>query len=199
MLWVLAVLLAALGLYHLVQCFLASGDSAADRWKERASQAGRAVVFAALGAVAATVAMGARPNGDRTAETASRDVLGLPGGPVLLALIGAGVLVGGVVFAVRGVRQSFTKKLTLPAGRVGRGVTMLGVVGYVAEGIALAIVGVLPDRRSSQRRTPRKAGGLDAAVHTLLTLLFGPFVTAAAGIGFVAYGVSVLPARYAKL
>ena len=61
LLWVLAVLLVALGLYHLVQCFLSRGGSAADRWKDRASHAGQAVVFAALGVAAATVAWARGP------------------------------------------------------------------------------------------------------------------------------------------
>ena len=199
MLWVLAVLLAALGLYHLVQCFLVREDSAAKAWGKRASEVGQAVVFAALGFVAATVALGARPNGDSSARSASRDVLGLPGGPVLLGLIGAGVLIGGIVFAVMGVRKSFVKKLSLPGGRLGDAVTVLGVVGYVAKGVALAIVGVLL-AVAAVTVDPKKAGGLDAAVHTLIGLPFGPALTVAAGVGFAAYGVFLFfRARYAKL
>lgn len=199
MLWVLAVLLAALGLFHLVQTFLVHGDSTADTWKERLSEAGQAVVFLGLGVVAGSVALGSRPNGDRSAETASRDVLGLPGGPVLLALIGAGVVIGGIVFAAKGVRRSFTDKLTIPAGRVGQGVTVLGVVGYVAKGVALAIVGVLLFV-AAITVDPKKAGGLDAAVRTLLHLPFGPALAGAAGVGFAAYGTFLFfRARYAKL
>ena len=78
-----------------MQCFVSRGGSAADRWKDRASHAGQAVVFAALGVAAATVALGARPNGDRSAQTASRDVLSLSGGPLLLGLLAAGVVIGG--------------------------------------------------------------------------------------------------------
>ena len=36
-----------------MQCFVARGGSAAERWKDRASHAGQAVVFAALGVAAA--------------------------------------------------------------------------------------------------------------------------------------------------
>lgn len=158
LLWVLAVLLVALGLYHLVQCFLARGGSAADRWKDRASHAGQAVVFAALGVAAATVALGARPNGDRSAQTASRDVLSLSGGPLLLGLLAAGVVIGGIAFAAMGVRRSFLKKVDLPGGRVGSAVTVLGVVGYVAKGGALAIVGALLVV-AAVKADPERAGG----------------------------------------
>ncbi len=198
-LWVLAVLLAALGLYHLVQCFLVHEDSPAEAWKQRASSAGNAVVFVALAVVAGSVALGSRPNGDRSAESASRDVLALPGGPLLLGAIGAGVLIGGIVFAVKGVRQSFRKKLTIPSGPLGRAVTVLGVLGYVAKGVALAIVGVLL-LVAAISVDPKQAGGLDAAVRTLLNLPFGPALAAAAGIGFAGYGIFLFfRARYAKL
>ena len=199
LLWVLAVLLAALGLYHLVQCFLVREKSTAKTWAKRASELGQAVIFAALGFVGATVALGARPNGDRSAENASRGVLALPGGPLLLGLIGAGVLIGGIAFAVMGVRKSFVKRLTLPGGRVAEAVTTLGVVGYLAKGVALAIVGGLL-LVAAVTVDPKKAGGLDDAVHTLLGLPFGPALTVAAGIGFAAYGVFLFfRARYAKL
>lgn len=199
LLWVLAVLLIALGVYNLVQCFVASGGSAADRWKHRATHAGQAVVFAALGVVAARVALGSRPNGDRSAETASRDVLSLPGGPVLLGLVGAGVVIGGIVFAARGVRKSFLKKVNLPGGRVGSAVTVLGEVGYLAKGVALAIVGALLVL-AAVKVDPKQAGGLDAAMHTLLGLPFGPALVACAGVGFAAYGLYLFfRARYAKL
>lgn len=199
LLWVLAVLLVALGLYHLVQCFVARGGSAADRWKDRASHAGQAVVFAALGVAAATVALGARPNGDRSAQTASRDVLSLSGGPLLLGLLAAGVVIGGIAFAAMGARRSFLKKVDLPGGRVGSAVTVLGVVGYVAKGGALAIVGALLVV-AAVKADPEQAGGLDAAVHTLLGLPFGQALVACAGIGFASYGVYLFfRARYAKL
>lgn len=75
------------------------------------------------------MALGARPNGDRSAQTASRDVLSLSGGPLLLGLLAAGVVIGGIAFAAMGVRRSFLKKVDLPGGRVGSAVTVLGVVG----------------------------------------------------------------------
>lgn len=53
------------------------------------------------------MALGARPNGDRSAQTASRDVLSLSGGPLLLGLLAAGVVIGGIAFAAMGVRRSF--------------------------------------------------------------------------------------------
>ena len=145
------------------------------------------------------MALGARRNGDRSAQTASRDVLSLSGGPLLLGLLAAGVVIGGIAFAAMGVRRSFLKNVDLPGGRVGSGVTVLGVVGYVAKGGALAIVGALLVV-AAVKADPEQAGGLDAAVHTLLGLPFGQALVACAGIGFASYGVYLFfRARYAKL
>ena len=47
---------------------------------------------------------------------------------------------------------------------------------------------------------PEAAGGLDAAIQTLLGLAFGPWLVGAVGIGFIAYGVFCLfRAKYARI
>ena len=99
-LWLLAVALCALALHHAADGLLAReerGDSGPlGKWGRRAAAWGQAVVFAALGVIAAAVALGARPEAESTAEDASRGILSLPGGPFLLGAVGVGVAVGGV-------------------------------------------------------------------------------------------------------
>lgn len=199
-LWVLAVLLATLGVYHAAQMFLVREESTAKTWAKRAAAAGHAVIFIGLGFLAGSVALGSRPAGDDSAESASRDVLTLPGGPVLLGLVGAGVVIGGIVFAGMGVTRKFLDKLTLgETGRVDKAVTVLGVIGYLAKGLALATVGVLLVI-AAVNTDPNAAGGLDAAVRTLLDLPFGPALVTGVGVGFAAYGIFLFfRARFAKL
>lgn len=203
-LWVLAISLWALGVYHLAEGILSrrQGSDAvgeAKKWGRRAAEWGQAVVFIALGLVAASVALGARPDGEATAEEASRGVLSIPGGPLLLGLVGVGIGIGGVSFVVMGVRRSFEKKVDLPDGATGRFVTVLGVVGFVAKGIALAIVGVILVV-AAVRVDPEAAGGLDGAIDALLALPFGPVLAGVVGIGFLAYAVfCVFRARWARL
>ncbi len=196
-LWTVARCLWALGAWHAVDGFLARGETKR-KWSRRISAWGQSVVYIALGVVAAAVALGARPDGDEAAEGASRGVLALPGGPVLLGLIGAAIAVSGVVFAVLGLRRSFRTKMSIPRGAVGRVVTVLGVVGFVAKGVALAIVGVLLVI-AAVRVDPDTASGLDGAVDALLALPFGPVLAAVVGLGLVAYGVFCgFRARYAR-
>ena len=202
-LWIITVVLGALALYHLVEgVVLRSGPGAkasAKAWGRRLSELGQGVLFGALAAVAASVALGAHLDGNETAEAASRGVLSLPGGPVLLGAVGLGVAGGGVAFGVMGVLRSFEKKMTIPRDGVGPFVKGLGVVGYLAKGVALTIVGVLLVI-AAVTADPSQAGGLDAAFDALHAVTLGPVIVAAVGVGFVAYGVFLFfRARYARL
>ncbi|MCR2793915.1 DUF1206 domain-containing protein [Microbacterium sp. zg.Y625] len=203
-LWVLAVALWALGTWHLAEGVLArapEGDvkGAAKKWGVRASEWGQAAAFSAIGFLAAAVALGARPNAEEAAERASEGVLTIAGGSILLTLVGLGVAVGGISFVVMGVMRSFHSKLDIPDTPLGHAVVALGVVGFVAKGIALLIVGILL-LASALTIDPSTAGGLDGALQVLLGMMFGPALVAVVGAGFVAYGAFCLfRARYATL
>ncbi|QEW02630.1 DUF1206 domain-containing protein [Microbacterium lushaniae] len=199
LLWAIAVGLIALGVWHAVAAVGARRARRTQRLGILAAEIGQAVVFATVGAVAASVALGARPSAERAAEDASAGVLSMPGGPFLLAAVGLGVAIAGVAFVVMGVRRSFRSKVTLPRTAWGHAVAGLGVAGFVAKGIALFIVGVLLGVAAVQV-DPGQAGGLDGAVQALLQLPAGPLLGVAVGAGFLAYGAfTILRARFAKL
>jgi hypothetical protein len=198
-LWVLAVLLAALGAWHAANGLIASRSSDVEKWGVRISEWSQALVFLALGAIAASVALGARPNADEAAEEASRGVLNLPGGAWLLGLTGIGIGIGGIAFVLMGVRRSFHSKVAIPASRAGTFITTLGVIGFVAKGVALVVVGILLVIAAA-RVDPDTAAGLDGAIESLLDVFGGPFLVAVVGAGFIAYGVfCFFRARYARL
>lgn len=203
-LWVLAVALCALGIWHALEGILArntTDDSTglAKKWGRRISEWAQAFIFIALGVVATAVALGARVDSEESAETVSRGILVLPGGPVVLGIVGLGIGIGGVSFVVMGVLRSFTKKLSIPSGALGTVVTALGVIGFIAKGVALVIIGFLMVLAAATVDAST-AGGLDGAIHALLGVAFGPLLVCLVGIGFIAYGVfCILRARYARL
>lgn len=203
-LWALAICLWALGIWHFFEGMLVrngEGDAAsqAKKWGRRASEWGQAFVFMALGGVAASVALGARANGEAAAEGASREALSIPGGGVVLGLVGLGVGIGGVAFIVMGVLRSFRKKMSIPSGTLGVTVTALGVAGFVAKGVALAIVGVLLVV-AAVSGDAAVAGGLDGAIQALLGVAYGTWLVGTVGFGFIAYGVfCMFRARFARL
>jgi hypothetical protein len=203
-LWIIAIALWALAAWHAVEGLLARAPSggargAASKWRIRISEWGQAIVFAALGAVSAAVAVGARPDAEAAVEAASRGILSIPGGAFLLGAIGVGFFVTGVVFVVMGARRTFRGVISIPPGARGRAVTALGIVGFVAKGIALAIIGVLLTV-AAVRIEPDAAGGLDGAIAALLDLAYGPWLAGIVGAGLIAYGVfCCFRARYARL
>lgn len=194
--WAVAIGLWGLAAWHLAAGAAARGDG---RWGRRLAEWGQTVVFAAIGAVAASVALGAKPDADGSARVASRGLLGVPGGPYLLAAIGIGFAAAATVFVVMGARRSFEKLMSIPRSRLGALVRSLGVAGFIAKGVALGILGVLLLVAAS-RADATRAGGLDSAVDGLLTLPAGRGIAVALGIGLVAYGVFCsFRARYARL
>nr|WP_198426162.1 DUF1206 domain-containing protein [Microbacterium ureisolvens] len=203
-LWLIAIGLWALGVWHAAEGLLArdrSGDTkgAARKWGRRLAEWGQALVFVLLGFISAAVAIGARPDAEQTAEDASRSLLQLPGGPILLALIGVGIGIGGVAFIVMGVLRSFRNRIETPDGKLGRAVVVLGIVGFVAKGVALTIIGVLL-MVAAIGDDADTAGGLDGAVDALLDLPLGPALAWIVGVGFLAYAVfTVARARFARM
>ena len=203
-LWVCAVALAGLAVWLIVDGITVrkAGDETRDvlrAWGRRLGAWGRAVVYGALGGLAASVALGAGTQGGDSAESVSRSLLSAPGGPFIVGAVGVAVFGAGVGFFVIGVGRRFRKKLALPSSAVGRVVVTVGAIGYTAKGIALAVVGVLFVVAAVQI-DPDTAGGLDAAVASLLRLPYGPWIAGAVGIGLLAYGVyCFFRARYTRL
>ena len=204
LLWLIAVAMCALGLWHAAEGILArdlSGDTkgAARKWGRRAAEWGQALVFIGLGVLAAFVALGARPDAEKAAETASRGLLHVWGGPVVLALVGIGFVIGGIAFVVMGVMRSFRSRLRIPDGRAGRTMTVMGVIGFVAKGVALLVVGVLLII-AAVRTEAKTAASLDGAVQAILDLTLGPLLAGIVGVGLLAYGVfTVFRARVARM
>jgi hypothetical protein len=203
-LWLIAIGLWALGVWRAAEGLLArdsSGDTkgAARKWGRRLAEWGQALIFLALGVISAAVAMGARPDAEQTTEDASESLLRIPGGPILLALIGLGIAIGGVSFVVMGVMRSFRSRLRIPDGALGHGIAVLGVIGFVAKGVALVIVGLLLVI-AAVATDSETAGGLDGAVDALLALPLGPALAWVVGLGFLAYAVfTIARARFARM
>jgi hypothetical protein len=204
LLWIVAITLWALGAWQLLEGILVRADTddapgLAGKWGKRVGAWGQAVIFVALGLIAAAVALGARVDTEQAAEDASRSLLSIPGGPIALVLVGLGIGIGGIAFIVMGVRRSFRNKIDIAEHGPGRAIAGLGLVGFIAKGIALVIVGVLLIVASFSSDADT-AGGLDGALQALLGLALGPLLVAVVGAGLIAYGIFCLfRARFAHL
>lgn len=198
-LWALAAGLVALGAWHLLQAFAPRGLPVPRRVARIAVEAPQGIVFLAIGLVSASVALGARPHAEQAAEDVSQGVLTLAVGGFVLGTVGVAVAAVGVGFVWMGVRRSFRTKVRIPEGPGGLALTALGVVGFLAKGVALVIVGVLLVV-AAVRVEPDTAGGLDGAVSALVALPAGPVLACVVGTGFLAYGAfTIFRAKFARL
>jgi hypothetical protein len=111
--------------------------------------------------------------------------MAVPLGRVLVVAVAAAILAVGITQIVRGVRQKFTEDLS---GDRTRSTLALGTAGYVAKGVALGVVAGL-FAWAAITYEPKKAGGLDAALHTVGSQPLGSVLLTVLAVGFAAFGL----------
>lgn len=199
-LWASVVAFVALGLWQLAVAFRKQPTSQGSGTKDRLEAGLRAVIYLALAVTVFSFAQGSGQSSSEQTTDATKSLMSAPGGQFLVGLLGAAIVVGGVIYALKGLRKKFLEDLhSLPSGTAGVTVRRLGVLGYTAKGVALAIVGGL-FVLAAVKADPDKAKGLDGALHTLRDQPAGVWLLAIVGVGFIAYGIySFARSKYGKL
>ncbi|MBW9110806.1 DUF1206 domain-containing protein [Microbacterium ureisolvens] len=199
LLWAIAIGLAALAVWQVAQAFLERNPDTKKKWGYRVKYVGTAVVYLAIAGTALVYALGGSSDSSQSSQTFSAQLMSTPGGVFLLVLVGLIIFAIGAAFVVRGITRGFEKHLDLPAGVARKGIVTFGVVGYVAKGVAVAVAGAL-FVIAAVTHDPQTAGGLDAALHTLAGLPFGPVILWVVAAGLIIYGVFCFArARYARM
>lgn len=195
MLWGGAVGFVALGLWQITELLLGS-EEASDRVKAGA----KAAVYVALGLTTARFASGGGGSDSETASDATSGLLASGPGKVALVIAGLVILGVGGYHVYKGATAAFVEDLERTGGgQVGRAMIIAGRVGYVAKGIALAILGGLVIA-AVVTTDPEKAGGLDSALRTVGEQPFGQVLLALTGAGIALYGLySIGRARYGRM
>lgn len=192
LLWACFGACAALALWQLGNATLGYRRKTDNKPSKRLSAVGQAIVFAGLAATILSFTMGKGKNSRESASDVTVTLMKAPFGIVLLVAIGAGIMITGIVFAVRGFMRTFEKDLALsykePARKFQSGV---GVVGYVAKGIALLLVGLLVVI-AAVRVQPEQSTGLDGSLRALREQPYGPYLLAAVAVGLIAYGLFLM-------
>ncbi|MDJ0338959.1 DUF1206 domain-containing protein [Cryobacterium sp. PH31-O1] len=198
LLWTVVIGMFALGLWLLISAFVMQGEPKR-KWLRRLANIAKAIVYFALGATALTFAQGGSSSSAGSTQSASASLLSSPGGTIVLFLAGLAVLGVAGYFIFKGAAQKFRSDLAVPSGPAGRAVIALGVVGYVAKGVALAVVAILVGV-AALTQDASKSTGLDGALKSLAALPFGTIALVLIGIGLIAYGVyCFVRARRARL
>jgi hypothetical protein len=188
-LWVVAIGFFALVVWQATEVVVGhAGDDGAKLAAKRVGSAGKAVVYLVLGLSAASKAVGRSSNSSGTDSTTAK-VMSAPGGQVVVGAVGLVVIGIGAWLVYKGLAEKFTKDLDAGASRSDRRTAIIGLgkVGYAAKGVSLAIVGIL-FATAAVKFQPKKSGGLDQALKTLLAQPFGPYLLAAVALGLGCFG-----------
>lgn len=191
----------ALALFQVTRTFLDSAGSRKDVWKKRATDAGSAIVYGAIGISFGVFALGGSSDSGQNQATWTARLLSQPSGQVLVGLIGAVVAGIGIYFVYKGVMRTFRKDLgPVPGGTWRRAVTITGITGFTAKGISLLILGGLVITAAATA-DPQKSSGLDGALHALKEAPQGWLALGAVGVGLICYGLylGIMRARFGKL
>lgn len=198
LLWVVAVSLFALALWQLGQAIW--GRKSHGGVAKRIVHVVEALVFAFLGYTAAKIAAGGKSQSNSEQAGLTASVLNATGGQVLVAAVGLAVIGAAVYLFLKGLKRKFLKDLDMARASAGtrRTTTRLGQAGYMALGVAYAIVGALIVTAAVQH-DPAKATGLDTALATLAQQPYGQILLLIVALGVAAFGVyCFLDARFRK-
>jgi Domain of Unknown Function (DUF1206) len=188
---IIAVGLGAMALWQLVLAATGHHEYTGKRRAfERIASLSRVVVYVFLLWTDVKVINGTAKPSSASQQKATVGVLAHSWGPALVGFAGVLVFAIGVGMVVYGFKKAFASKLALRSARPAtrKSVLNLGRVGYVAKGIAFAIVGALLfDAAVSDSASRSK--GLDGALRTLAGEPFGAFLLIVVAIGFAAFGI----------
>ncbi len=189
-LYVVAGGLLALAVWQLIEALGGHRDAeGGKRLLKRVTSVAKVVIYGGLGVSAFKTAIGSGSGGGGTQGTTSK-LMSMPGGPVIVAAVGLVVLVVAGFLVYRGWTEKFMEKLDFDGrtGQDGRAYRLFGKVGYIAKGVALAIIGGL-FVWAAATHDPQKSGGLDQALHKLLGAPFGTPLLIVVAAGIACYGL----------
>lgn len=194
-LWLGVAGFALLAVWQLVEAIIgAHGAEASDRVKAIS----KCVVYAALAFSAFKFATGSGSSGQSKQQSTdfTQTLMDAPAGRVLVGIVGLGVLGVGGYHVYKGAKKKFLEDLVQHPGQWA---VYAGQAGYIAKGIALAVVGLL-FLVAAFKKSPGEATGLDGALHALREQPFGTVLLTVVALGLAAYGIySFARARYAKV
>ena len=202
LLWICFLGCLTLALFQLSRIWLEGGGmKGKDLWKMRGSAAGQAIAYGAIGTTFGSFALGGGTDSGESSTSWSARLMAQPAGTVLLGVVGLLIVGVGGYFIFKGATRRFRRDLHgVPDGTWERTVGITGVLGFLAKGISLVILGAFVIVAAAAA-DPERSTGLDGALHALQEQPYGGLALGAVGAGLICYGLytGVLQAWFAKL
>lgn len=201
----LLISLVALGLfaYSLLRFFQSFGDidhkgSDASGIASRFGYAISGFIYLSLGIYAAKLAVTGSGGDGASRQFMVSKILAFDGGQWIIGIVGLIIVGNGVYQIYRGIAGKFMKKITVTKAELGKIVRKAGLVGYVARGITMLVVGYLL-LHAGITSNPREAKGTEGAF-AFLENKFGSMLMMLIAIGLIGYGIFMfVKARYQRI
>lgn len=190
LMWICAVGCAGLALWQLSEATLRARHlSTGQRLGKHISSGSLVLIYGSMAGTFARFALGDGPDSSESTVDFTRSLLSSNLG-VLLVFVTAGIILGiGIHFVVKGARRGFRPELRAFEDTArGRVIEVFGVVGHVAKGLALLLVGGL-FVIAGLDRNPQEATGLDGSLKALQYHPVGVYVLTVIAVGLICYGV----------
>ena len=188
-LWLLGFGFAAYALWRLSEAaYGVAGDG--KRTGPRLRSLARAAIYAGLAYLTFQVISGKHGSQSGQQQDITARAMQHPAGRWLVGIAGLIIVIIGLVLAMEGIRRRFMKYLRTSqmSPRTRRIVRRLGVVGSVARGAVVALVGIgVIDAAVSHNSA--MSGGIDKALLTLRNEPAGPILLLLVALGLVIFGL----------
>lgn len=189
LIWAVAIGMLALVIWRLLEAWEAYRiQDGTDRLKGIVSQLFKGVIYAVLAFSAIQVALGQSGGGGTDSMTA--DLMKMTVGQLLVGAVGLGVLGYGLYYVYQGLAEKFLQKLDgLPQNpETSTAYRWLGKAGFIAKGIAIALIGGL-FVYAAVSHEPKQSAGLDQALQEIAQQPFGQVLLTLVAVGIACYGL----------
>ncbi|GIH73880.1 DUF1206 domain-containing protein [Planobispora longispora] len=187
LLWLMAVGFAALTVWQLSEALIGRGQT-----KERVESAGRTAVYALV--TATLLGLLLRNDHGGSTDEHSRDLtaklMDLPGGQIIVGLVGLGVIALGAYWIHKGWKRRFLKDLRtgeMPP-KMRSLAERLGLAGYLARGVIAVAAGVFVIQ-AAVSYDPDQAKGIDATLRALAETPAGGWLLGIVALGLLLFAV----------
>ncbi|MHA7240442.1 DUF1206 domain-containing protein [Arthrobacter sp. TMS1-12-1] len=190
LMWICAVGCAGLALWQFSEATLRARHlGAAQRLGKHISSGALVIIYGSMAGTFARFALGDGPDSSESTVDFTRSLL-TSGPGAALVFVTAGVVLGiGVYFVIKGLRRGFRPELQAFEDTArGRVIEILGVVGHVAKGVSLLLVGGLFVLAGLDRR-PEESTALDGSLKALQHHPLGVYILTAIAVGLICYGI----------
>ena len=188
-LWLLGIGFAAYALWRLSEAAYGVA-SEGKRTGPRLRSLAQAVIYAGLAYLTFQVISGTQGSQSGQQQDVTAKAMQHPGGRWLVGTAGLIIVIIGLILTMEGIHRKFMKYLRTSqmSPRMRRIVRLLGVIGTVARGVVVALVGIVVID-AAVSHNPATSGGIDKALLTVRNQPAGPVLLVLVALGLVIFGL----------